>query len=253
MNQIKTTIFLLLSAMLMLVASSSALADGHDKERLAQFWVMHAKPGEMEALESAMKKHLTHRKELEDPRDWGIYSPVLGSELNMIAVRAGGFTWQDMDSYREWSKQKQPDKHWQEHADKHIASYEHHMSVLDTKNSHWPEDVDYRYVGVTSFVIKPGHRNGVEEDIKTFADAAKAQNWPYNWSFSEEVGGRGNLMIAIPYKNWAAMAPPETKFAEMLAKHLGGEDKAKAVFERWSDHFEKSHYQIWARRDDLMK
>ena len=201
----------------------------------------------------ALKKHVQHRKELKDPREWRFYSRVLGDDLDQIAIRSFGFGWQGMDSYQDWSKEKNPQKHWNKYVDKYVANYQHYMSVIDTENSHWGPDVEYKYVGLTSYKVKMGHWTAVNEDKKIMSDAAKAQNWPFNWSWAENVSGQGNLSLAVPFENWASMAPAEMKFSEVLAKHLGDADKAKELFERWSSHFESTSYDIYVLGDDLME
>ncbi len=219
---------------------------------LAESFVFTPKTDKVEEFEKALKKHAKHRNELEDPWKWRMYSPVLGDDLDKIAVRTFGFGWADKDTYREWSMKKNPQKHWNKNVDKYVANYAHYMSVIDKENSHWGPDVEYKYVGVTTYKIKMGHRSAVNEDKKIMSEAAKANNWPFNWEWSEAVSGSGVLMLAVPYKNWASMEPGETKFAEVLAKHLGSEDKAKEMFERWSSHFESVGYDLYALRDDLM-
>ncbi|GGW83471.1 hypothetical protein [Alteromonas halophila] len=235
------------------VAADQHKAKGAQQEMLAEMWVMVPKKGKMSELEQAMQEHLKFRRSKQDPREWRFYSPVLGSKLERIGVRAGGFTWKDMDSYRDWSMENGVSKHFQETAGEYLDHYHHYLSVEDYANSHWEPDVEYRYVGVTSYTPKMGHRQAIEKDKKMLADAAKAQKWPYHWAFSNEVGGRGEMTLAVPYKNWGAMAPPEEKFPALLTKHMGSEEKAMELMERWSSHFEDIHYNIWALRDDLME
>lgn len=90
-------------------------------------------------------------------------------------------------------------------------------------------------------------------------DTVIARSFGFTWadmdayaSWAQAVGGEGNMSLAIPYKNWAAMAPPEQEFNEMMAKHLKSEKKAKKVFERWQSHFESVEYNVYVLRTDLM-
>ncbi len=238
--------------------SANAMADQHqskgaNQEMLAEMWVMIPKAGKMQELEEAMREHVKFRRAKDDPREWHFYTPVLGHKLNRIAVRANRFTWQDMDSYRDWTMQQGINKHWEETAAQFVDHYHHYLSVEDDENSHWGPDVKYKYVGVTVYTPKLGHRGAIEKDKNAMADAAKAEKWPYHWAFSSEVGGRGELVLAVPYENWAAMATPDEKFPEMLARHMGDENKAKELLDGWADHFEEIEYNIWALRTDLME
>lgn len=237
------------------LASSPLLADHHgnkDKEWLAESWVMTAKADAMPQLEKALMEHVKHRQDKEDPRNWKIYSPVFGDDLNRLLVRAGGITWADMDSYKDWVQSTDVMAHWEAGAGKHVAHYAHHLAYMDSANSHWGPDVKYNYVWVTTHTIKPGHGSAVSADIKVLADAAKAEQWPYHWGIGYSVSGENTVMIAIPYESWSAMAKPETSFMDMLAKHMQDKDKAKETMKRWASHFTHTHENVWALRSDLM-
>ena len=134
---------------------------------------------------------------------------MLGNNLEVLIVRSSGFTWSGMDTYRDWSKKQQPVKHFNEHVLPLAKNIEHHLSVIDEANSHWGSKVEYGYVGVSSYEIKQAHQMAMEKDVKLFSDVAKSNNWPYNWSWQQSVGGKANISLAIAYQSWAAMAPPE--------------------------------------------
>ena len=236
----------------MLLAIPSAMAEQKSPEVLAESWVMVPKQGKAEGLEKALKKHSAHRAKLKDPRSWNLYSQVLGDQLDVVIARSFGFTWSDMDTYQDWSNEKNPTKHFDKHVQPNIKNIGHYMSVIDTANSHWGPEVEYRYVGVSSYKIKSGHQGALEKDIKLFSDVAKSNNWPYNWSWAQGVSGEASLSLAIPYKNWAEMAPPEQEFSALMAKHMGSEEKAAEVFERWQSHFDSVDYDIYVLRTDLM-
>ncbi|MCW8107174.1 hypothetical protein OPS25_01480 [Alteromonas ponticola] len=258
MKKIMRGIGLTIALFVMCGYALNSLADEHGKkgdkqEILAEMWVMVPKEGQMEQLEQAIREHSKFRQSKQDSRKWNIYSPVLGHKLDRIAVRATGFTWQDMDGYRDWAEKQGINKHWMETASQYVDHYHHYLSVIDHENSHWGSDVKYNYVGVTSYVPKVGHWGDIEKDKKALADAAKAEKWPYHWAFASQVGGRGDLTLAVPYQNWAAMAPPEQKFSQVLAKNLGNEEKAKELMKNWASHFEEISYNIWALRNDLMQ
>lgn len=257
MNRIKSC-WPLLAFMLLCVSSFQVFSNEHSdktasEEMLAEMWVMVPKAGKMRELEQALKEHLKFRQSKNDSRDWHIYSPVLGHKLDRIAVRANNFTWEDMDSYKDWSKNNNVSQHWEDKAGQLVEHYHHYLAIEDRENSHWGQDVSYKYVGVTNYLPKIGHGEAINKDISMLSDAAKKQGWPYHWSFSRAVGGQGELTLAVPYENWAAMAKPEESFAAMLAKHMGDENKARESMERWASHFQKIDYNIWSLRSDLME
>jgi len=236
----------------LLVLIPNAMAESKSPEILSESWAMTPKSDKVGDFQQALKDHTKHRSELKDPRKWDLYSQVLGSNLDTVIARSFGFTWADMDAYAIWSQDKNPVQHFNDAVMPNVSNLGHYLSVIDVANSHWGPEVTFRYVGVSSYHVKQGHQGAMEKDIKLFSDVAKENNWDYNWSWAQGVGSEGNMSLAIPYKNWAAMAPPEQEFSEMMAKHLRSEKKAKKVFERWQSHFDSIEYDIYVLRTDLM-
>jgi len=233
------------------IMSPATFADNHSAKVLAETWVITPKIGQSEAMLAGIKKHRDYRENLEDPRAWRFYSPILGDQLDKVAIRTFGSSWADMDTYREWSTKNDSQQNFNMNVDKYVSNYQHYISVIDAENSDWGPEIKYRYVGVTSYTVKNGHRAAIEQDKKIMSDAAKAKNWPFNWQWSDSVSGKDTLMLAVPYKDWGSMAPPETTFAQVLAKHLGNETEAKTVLERWSSHFTATEYNVWGLREDM--
>ncbi|WP_088330024.1 hypothetical protein [Lacimicrobium sp. SS2-24] len=220
-------------------------------EKLAESWVMTPKEGKSDDFRKALKEHVAHRVTLQDPRKWKIYTPVLGDKLDRFIIRACCFEWKDQDQYMAWNKEKNPMQHWQKKADKLVHSYAHHLSTVDSENSHWPADLSYSYVGVTNMQVKAGHWSAMKADLATMSSIAKTHNWPYHWGWTYSVGGPRSVSLVIPYNNYADMAPPEQKFSELLVKHFGDKDKAQAFMQGWSDHFDTNEYQIYRLNTEL--
>lgn len=74
-------------------------------------------------------------------------------------------------------------KHYNKYVAPHVAEVEYHLSIMDVENNHWPDDVEFKLVGVTSYVVKLDHQWAMEQDKKQLSDTAKATKWPYNWSW----------------------------------------------------------------------
>ena len=252
MNKLKYGLTTTTAFLSILLFIPNALAEHKSPEILAENWVVTPKSDKVGDFEKALKKHAEHRAGLKDPRTWQFYSPVLGDDLDVVIARSFGFTWANMDAYRDWSQEKNSGQHFNDTVMPNVSHLGHYLSVIDQANSHWGAEVTFRYVGVSSYHVKRGHQGAMEKDIKLFSDVAKENNWPYNWSWGQGVSGQGNMFLAIPYKNWGAMAPPEQEFSEMMAKHLDSEEKAKKVFERWQSHFNSIKYDVYALRTDLM-
>ena len=230
----------------------NAMAESKSPEILAESWVMTPKSDKVGDFQQALKDHSKHRAELKDPRKWDLYSQVLGNNMDTVIARSFGFSWADMDAYASWSQDKNPGQHFNDAVMPKLSNLGHYLSVIDDANSHWGPEVTFRYVGVSSYNVKQGHQGAMEKDIKLFSDVAKANNWPYNWSWSDSVTGGAEVYLAVPYQNWAEMAPPDETFAELLDKHFGDETKTEETLQRWDSHFESLDYDVYALRPDLM-
>jgi len=214
------------------------------EKNISNVWVFVPKLGQSAEFEKAFKKHVAYRKSMNDPRTWRVYQADMGPHMNAYIVRACCESWSDLDDYRQWNIESKASENWIENVSKYIAHFERNRSEADLENSHWP-------VGVNSYKLKLGHFKALAKDKKILSDAAKKENWPYNWFWDDSINGKLEMNLAIPYVNYGAMTPPEIKFSEMLAKHLGSEEKAKEVLKRWPSHFKSISYNIYVLREDL--
>lgn len=248
----KVSVYLALFIMLLSWVSLPIKAkEKQVKSNIANTWLFVPKAGQSNKFEKAFKKHIAFRKSKKDPRTWQVYQAEMGANMDTYYVRYCCVSWPDIDEYTTWATKAKVSKNWLKNVSKFVAHYELNRSETDFKNSNWSKDLKYKYVGVTNYKVKMGHYEEVTKDREIFSKAAKKENWPYNWSWSDNINGTGGMSLAIPYMNYSAMTPPETKFSEMLAKYLGSEDKAKKVLDRWRTHFESISYNIYVLRDDL--
>lgn len=243
----KIRIFLI--AVCTLMVTSFLRAQDNSDNYIANVYRVVAKPGHADALAKAIKSHGDYRKKMKDSRDWNIYKPVTGDNLNVFFIRSCCFNWGDQDSYASWAMKAKTYADWQKRAGPHIKYIGHHMSKVDLKNSHWKEGTTFKFIGLTSYKVKMGHGQAMEKDKKLLSDAAKAQKWPYQWSWGSSMDGEFTLSLAVPYSNFASMKPPEQSFGAILAKELGSKEKAAEVLERWIGHFSVINYDIYQLTD----
>lgn len=221
------------------------------EKNVSNVWIFVPKAGQSADFEKALKKHIAYRKSMHDPRTWHVYQADMGPHMNAYIIRHCCESWSDLDDYRQWNIKSKATENWRENVSKYIAHFERHRSEADLKNSNWPADVNYKYVGVNTYILKLGHREALAKDKKIMSDAAKEGNWPYNWFWEDDVNGKSGISLAIPYINYGAMAPPEVKFSEMLAKQLNSKKKAKELLKKWSSHFKSISYNVYVLREDL--
>ncbi len=223
-----------------------------DEANVVDLWAVTVKAGHQPAFETALKAHLKHRAELGDVRSWQVYSPVTGSNLNTYLLRACCHTWADNDAYQAWSEEKEPVADWMANVDQHVESYSHSISTMDFKNSNWPEDGGpVNYVGVTDFMIKPGHRGGFEASKAMISNHLKEGNWPRRWSWGNTVNGSDIAFVASAYADYASMAPPEKDFMAVIAEQMGSAEDAQAALGELMSHVKGMDYQIYRWHPDL--
>lgn len=247
-NRCKFLMLWLVSSLFYVV---SAAASEPEPEWLAEVWQFTPKPDMVAEFEQAVKAHRSERVKLADPRQWQVYSPVLGNQLDTYIIRSCCYQWQDMDSYVKWTMEKNPMAHFNQHIAPTLQHSAHYFSVMDMKNSNWPAELEYRYVGVNTFYVKPGHGMMANKGLITMSEIAKKNDWPLNYSWMWGIGGSPRLYLAIPYNNYAHMAPPAVKFNDLLKKHFGNEAKALEFNQQWLMNFESTFYNLYVLRDDL--
>lgn len=230
-------------AILLLILPVLCEADDKPPQVISDSWTMVPKAGQHKEFEEAVKKHMAYRKEKGDPRHWDVYVPVLGDDLNRYIVRSCCQPWDEQDTYRQWSMENLGN-HFNETVDPYVEKYIHNFSEIDMANSNWGEDVDASYVGVTYRTVKSGKGQQANAAIAAMSKLAKESGWPYNWSWSTPVAGEYRIGLAVPYKNFASMQPPEENFYQFAQKHMTVKD-AEKMFKEFNDAFSNSHYNIY--------
>lgn len=249
----------LICILLLMAGTGLALnvsADGHGGEQssppnLAEIWIVKPQSGHSQEFEAALRDHIAERKKAGDPRAWQTYTVEVGEDIGTYGVRYCCFDWADQDAYHEWSRGTELQKHWNENVHPHVASYEHYFDVIDHENSHWPADGGgWNFVGVTKWRPKSGEGMARRAALSKMTGTAKEHGWEGRWVFMNSVGGPESLLLAVPFDNYADMAPPEVSFYEFMSEHLG-EEEAQAVFNQFSSSFWGSEYTIYRLRHDL--
>ena len=220
---------------------------------LAEMWLVTPKADQSSEFFKALEKHMAFRAEHGDPREWQVYRPLLGDQLNRVAIRFCCFNWSDQDAYQEWSdKAEKVDAHFSEHVAPHAAKWEHYFESMDWGNSHWVEsDQPYGLFAVTEFDIKPGYAAAFDAARTKLLQIALNQGWAtddHPWLWATTIGGKPQQSIIIPHKNFASMDRDEESFSRFLAKHLGDE-AAKELMKQFSGATNGSNYQIWEHQE----
>jgi hypothetical protein len=240
------TLFLMLPAVLLAEDSPPPLAE---------MWLVTPKHGQGSEFHKALAGHMAYRAEQGDPRAWQAYAPVLGDNLNRIAIRFCCFTWADQDSYQAWSDSAEKiNAHFKENIAPLSEKWEHYFESMNWENSHWVEDMgSYRYFAVTEFNIKPGLGQDFVAARDQMSQIALNQGWATDdrsWLWASTIGGKPQESIIIPHKNYASLDRGEEDFASFLSRHLGSE-KASELMKQFSSASWSTDFQIWEHQENL--
>jgi hypothetical protein len=221
---------------------------------LAEMWIVTPKDGHGSEFYEALTEHMKFRSEHGDPRQWQSYRPLLGDELNRLAIRYCCFNWADQDEYKAWGQEAaEVNEHFEEHVAPHAAKWEHYFEEMGWANSHWKEeDGPYTLFAVTEFNIKPGHGADFDAARDKMSQIALNQGWASNhvWLWGTTIGGKAQESIIIPHKNFASMARDEDSFLRFLSKHMG-EDAASGLLKQFSEASWSTNFQIWEHAEKL--
>ncbi|MEL6447756.1 MAG: hypothetical protein AAFQ62_07440 [Pseudomonadota bacterium] len=244
------------AAALCLALSVPAFAQdaGDERKPLSDVWLMVPKAGMEMQFEESLKTHMAMRASQGDPREWRVYVPVMGNDMDVYQFRSCCHEFADQDRYVAFTTDKGFSDHWNETVHQYIASYEHYMERNDWKHSHMPQDADpAKYYGVTAWKLKEGAGMASESARKKMSMIALENGWgeQSDWLWLTRIGGKPMLMVVSPYADFADMAPPETSFFEFVAEHVGSEEKAEKMFKKFGSGMAASTFTVWTERSDL--
>lgn len=253
MNKIGRNTLLAVAAAFLLCGN--AVAQEAPPGNLAETWVVHVDIANGEAFEEAIKAHMALRKENEDPFTWNTYVNNTG-EMGAYYFRTCCFAWADRDAYDGWEQEHpQIGEHWDANVNPNVKGYEHHFSELDFENSHWSEEMsDPKFVGVTTWMIKPGGWQQFDSVKSEISQLAINNGWAsdeHQWGWSSGVNGRPQVSLVIPHAGYADMAPSDPSFFQFLSEQLGSAEAAAQKFAAMSEASEKTYYEIFMHRPDL--
>ena len=246
----------LFAAAILAAGPLAALADNHESQpALASVWIFAPKQGETDKFEKAMREHAAMREKGGDTRDWSVYSVAIGDHMGIYQVRYCCFDWADEDAYNAANADKGFGEHFQKTVAPHVDHMHHYFERMDFEMSSWPDDMDdTEYVGVTSWVWKEGAGAASSDARKQITQVLLDEGWgdDNHWLWHSRIGGKPMIMVAVPYENYADMAPPEeTMYEFMLQNSDMDAEELDATFQAFGSGFSSSDYTVWQSRPDL--
>lgn len=253
-NSVSKITFILLVAILLSISTQAVAQDDAPTSGIAESWVMTVDMASQPAFEAAFKAHVAARAEAGDPASWQVYTSNTGNSLNQYFVRNCCFQWADRDAYDAWAEESNIQADWNENVHPHVANYGHHFTLVDFANSNWPQGTEARFVGVTTYDIKPGSGQQFNAAMSELSQIAKNDGWAEAgnaWAWSSAIDGSNVVSLVIPHANYADMAPPDPTFYQFLSESLGSEEAASEIFQRFTGATSGSNYKIYTHRADL--
>ena len=241
---------------LALAMPAGLLADEHETPKpLTDVWIVVPKQGMEDQFEAGLKAHIEARTEGGDSREWSVFTPVIGDNVNMYQIRSCCHDYADQDAYTGAESQQSFSAHWNENVHPHVDHYHHYLEVNDWKNSHMPEDAGpFKYYGVTTWTWKENVGPGPEQAREEMSQIALKDGWAsdgHYWLWLSRIGGKSKLMLVSAYENYADMAPDDPSFNKFMIDKMGSEEAVAALFDKFGSGFSGSSYTVWTEREDL--
>ena len=241
---------------LLVTLSFSAQAADAPPPALSEMWTMTIKDDQRAEFFEAFKEHMAYRTEAGDPRVWRTYTPLLGDDVGLVAVRYCCFHWADADAYQEWNEANPGiSQHWNENVAPHVKSYGHYYDRIDWHNTNMKSGWGpYRYYGVTNFTPKPGKGGEFDAARVEISQIALNHGWATEerpWIWTSNIGGSPTETIVVPYKKYADMDRDPQAFFDFLARVMESDEAADDLFNRFTDNVAEQDYQIWQYHEDL--
>jgi hypothetical protein len=236
--------------------SWSMAASAQQPPPLAEMWLIVPKPEHQEEFYKALAEHMAFRKEQGDPRNWQVYVPTLGPNLNRIGIRYCCINWADVDAYEQWSDENDAvGKHFNENVAPHIEKGEHYFETISWENSHWSDAKGpFKLFAVTEFNVKGGQAAAFARARDTMSQIALNQGWASDsnvWLWTSTIGGPPQQGIVIPHPNWADMDRNEEDFFSFLTRVMGSSEAATSLMNEFSSTVESTNFEVWRHSDKL--
>ncbi len=234
-----------------LVLPLGAVADQHEAAEqpppLTDVWLLVPKRGMEAEFAAAAAKHMAFRVKAGETRSWMAFRPVIGENIAVVQYRSCCFDYADMDAYMAEGAKLGLDDDWNANVDPYVDHYHHYFDVNDWENSHWPDDSNGPYYGVTSWKLKEDAGPGPEEARKKFSQMAKKEGWAeeHNWLWLKTIGGKPRLAVVTSMENLADLAPEDENFFDFLTEKTGSAEDAMNLFMQFGSGFASSDFTVW--------
>jgi hypothetical protein len=212
------------------------------------------KNGAQQQFEEGVKKVRAWQKEHNYPLRSLTWSVISGERTGDYMIPNFAANWKDFDAVDKLgpAMSKEIDTDVGPYVDSVVASYWESQPDLDA-NPPQAGQTPPEFISVTTYFLKPGGADGIENVIKQAKAAIEKTHWPNKteeW-YMLENGGTGPQFLHIGWrKDWADFAPPEPSFVKMLSS-VYGKAGSDALYKEFLKSVHTWRTEIYRYRPEL--
>jgi hypothetical protein len=242
-----------LLSFLALAFALPAGAQMHPKT-VARIVNIKVKPGMGPEFEAGLKKFHQWEHEHHFPVTYFTWAIISGDRTGQYMLGTFGHDWKDFDEIQKAAAGS--GEQIQEDMGAYVESAVISYWVVRPGLSLTPPDPNAKvapFADVTTFYLKPGDENDVEDVIKEVNTAIRKTQWPAKPSrwYSLFNGGDGAAMVlASDCQSWAEFQTPETSLGKMLAGAYG-QDGAETLMKKFDKALKSVRTEIYRYQPDL--
>lgn len=240
--------------LVVMFALSPLLASAQESEpagNVSSAWYMWPKAGSYPQFEKALREHAAWRKKNGEEFNWKIYQAIVGDDVSYYVVFSGDHSWADFDRNQEWGVKSKAQADFNRNVDPLVERYSHYFYEDQDDLSYWPATGQYPMYSVTRMKLGAGQYGNFRSAVIKAREAAEAEKFGGNWLLRSITGGSDDMMLVSPHSNYASMAGPSPDFMEVMAKHMGGQDKAAKNMTAIQSAIESGDTTVVMHRPDL--
>jgi hypothetical protein len=217
----KMLVFLSVAAFTLALPAAAQMAP----KSVTELIEIKVKEGMNQQFEEGIKKFHQWEHQQNNPFTYHYWSVITGSEGGNYIVATTGHDWKDFDEAEKFGPASGKDLAADvgPYVESAVVSYwEAHQDL--SANPPQAGEAPPKFISVTTYFLKPGGFDTLEDIIKQANEAIKKTNWPakHDEWYTLINGGEGpQLSVVTWHKDWADFQPPEPSFGKMLTNVYG--------------------------------
>jgi hypothetical protein len=221
---------------------------------IARVIEVKVKGGMHQQFEDGMKKLHQWQHEHNYPFASHTWSIITGDRGGHYVIVVGGHDWKDFDEVEKFGPaiSKEVDADVAPYVETAVFSYWRELPDL-SPNPPQAGQAPPKYISVTTYFLKPGGEDNLEDVIKQAKAAIEKTHWPANpdeWDTLVNGGEGSQIVHVIAHNDWADFQPPEPTFAKMLSS-VYGKEGSQALFNKFVKSVRSWRTEIYRFRPEL--